>query len=99
MTRSRCALPSVVGVSLAMLAGAWHDADAWPGVDESVVARFANEAGRSTAHPVIDWVRGDALLFAFLCAGLAAGFLLGFFGRALFVDGSSGGRKRGPEHA
>ena len=45
-------------------------ASEWPGVDDSV----------------INWLRGDMLLFAFLCAGLAAGFLLGFWGRALFVE-------------
>ncbi len=58
----------------------------WPGVDETVVGRFAQEAGRSSANPIIDWVHGDSLLFAFLCAGLAAGFVLGFFGRALFAE-------------
>lgn len=57
----------------------------WPGVDETVVGRFAREAGRSPTSPIIDWVHGDTLLFAFLCAGLVAGFVLGFFGRALFT--------------
>ena len=57
----------------------------WPGVDEAVVGRFAQEAGRSSTSPIIDWVHGDTLLFAFLCAGLVAGFVLGFFGRALFT--------------
>jgi hypothetical protein len=58
----------------------------WPGVDEAVVGRLAQEAGRSSSNPIIDWVHGDSLLFAFLCAGLVAGFVLGFFGRALFAE-------------
>jgi hypothetical protein len=58
----------------------------WPGVDEAVVGRFAQAAGRSSANPIIDWIHGDSLLFAFLCAGLVAGFVLGFFGRALFTE-------------
>jgi hypothetical protein len=62
------------------------EASEWPGVDESVIGRFVAEAGRPAPRPLFDWVRGDTLLFAFLWAGLAAGFLLGFWGRALFVE-------------
>jgi hypothetical protein len=58
----------------------------WPGVDDAVIGRFVREAGHRPPEPLIEWVRGDLLLFAFLCAGLFAGFLLGFFGRALFVE-------------
>jgi len=59
----------------------------WAGVDEAVIGRFAEAAGRP-AEPsfAIDWVQGDLLLFAFLCAGLIAGGLLGFYARALFVE-------------
>lgn len=56
----------------------------WPGVDEAVVGRFVEDSGRSASHPLLDFVRGDALLFAFLVAGLAAGFVLGFYARAAF---------------
>jgi hypothetical protein len=59
---------------------------AWPGVDDAVIGRFVREAGHPAPEPLIAWVRGDLLLFAFLCAGLLAGFMLGFFGRALFVE-------------
>jgi hypothetical protein len=58
----------------------------WPGVDEAVIGRFVEEAGRARPRPLFDGLRGDALLFAFLCAGLVAGFALGFWGRALFVE-------------
>lgn len=53
----------------------------WPGVDEAVIGRFVEESGRRSP-PLLDWVRGDVLLFAFLVAGLLAGFVLGFFARA-----------------
>ena len=55
----------------------------WPGVDESVVEKFAREAGR-TASPPLFGIEGDLLLFAFLCAGLLGGFLLGYCFRTLF---------------
>jgi hypothetical protein len=58
----------------------------WPGVDDAVIGRFVREAGQPPPQPLIEWIRGDLLLFAFLCAGLFAGFMLGFFGRALFVE-------------
>lgn len=64
----------------------------WPGIDQSVVERFARAAGR-TASPPLFGLEGDLLLFAFLCAGLLGGFVLGYFFRVLFPrDGSLGGR-------
>jgi hypothetical protein len=71
----------------------------WPGVDDAVIGRFAREAGHPETRPLIDFVQGDALLFAFLCAGLVAGFVLGFFGRAVFVEGAAPQKERGREHA
>jgi len=55
----------------------------WPGVDEAVIGRFVEESGQRSP-PLLDWVRGDVLLFAFLLAGLLAGFVLGFFARSAF---------------
>lgn len=61
----------------------------WPGIDESVVEKFAREAGRAPAPPFFG-LEGDLLLFAFLCAGVVCGFLLGYFFRALLgKDGGS----------
>jgi len=59
----------------------------WAGVDEAVIGQFAQAAGRP-AEPsfAIDWIQGDLLLFAFLCAGLIAGGFLGFYARVLFVE-------------
>lgn len=53
----------------------------WLGVDEAVIGRFVDDAGQRSP-PLFEWVRGDVLLFAFLVAGLLAGFVLGFFARA-----------------
>ena len=53
----------------------------WPGVDEAVIGRFVDESGSRSA-PLFAWIRGDLLLFAFLVAGLLAGFVLGFFARS-----------------
>lgn len=53
----------------------------WSGVDESVVKKFAEEAGRPPAEP---FVKGDAVLFFFLIAGAAGGFIAGYYFRGLF---------------
>jgi hypothetical protein len=53
----------------------------WSGVDESVVKKFAEEAGRP---PWESFIRGDALLFFFLIAGTAGGFMAGYYYRELF---------------
>lgn len=53
----------------------------WAGVDEAVIGRFAAAAGRA-ATP--SFISGDLLLFAFLVAGVVAGFVLGYGYRALF---------------
>lgn len=56
----------------------------WQGVDETVVERFAREAGRSARRPYIDTDQGDLLLFVFLIAGAVGGFVGGYCFRELF---------------
>lgn len=56
----------------------------WAGVDESVVERVAEEAGRSAREPFINTDQGDLLLFVFLLAGAAGGFVGGYYFRELF---------------
>lgn len=63
----------------------------WAGVDEKVVEKFAQEAGRPPREPLINTDRGDLLLFVFLVAGAAGGFIAGYCYRALFPP--RGGRK------
>ncbi len=55
----------------------------WPGVDEAVVKRFAEAGGRPASDPLLN-LEGDALLFAFLMAGVVGGFVGGYFFRDLF---------------
>lgn len=50
----------------------------WTGVDESVVEKYAREHGREARRPYIDTDQGDLLLFVFLIAGTAGGFLAGY---------------------
>jgi hypothetical protein len=78
----------VVTLGTLSVCGAWAflvsghaSSGQWPGVDEAVIGRFVEESGHRSP-PLLDWVRGDVLLFAFLVAGLLAGFVLGFFARA-----------------
>jgi hypothetical protein len=72
--------------AIALLLVERHHAPEWRGVDEAVIGRFVAEAGRAQPEPIISWVQGDALLFAFLLAGLAGGVLIGYCARALFVE-------------
>lgn len=58
----------------------------WPGVDDKVVGSFAAAAGR---HPRPPLLSGDLLLFAFLLAGIAGGFVLGYFYARLFTEARS----------
>jgi hypothetical protein len=63
-------------------------AETWPGVDESVVEKFAREHGRESREPLINTDQGDLLLFAFLLAGTAGGFAAGYYWRML-LDGKA----------
>ncbi|MGD0900503.1 MAG: hypothetical protein ABR915_21940 [Thermoguttaceae bacterium] len=56
----------------------------WKGVDETVVEKFAEEAGRPAREPYINTDQGDLLLFLFLTAGAIGGFIAGYTFRGLF---------------
>lgn len=58
----------------------------WGGIDESIIEKVAREHGRAAWTPFINTDQGDLLLFAFLVAGAAGGFILGFYWRKLFYD-------------
>jgi len=49
----------------------------WKGVDDTVVDKYAEEAGRPSRKAYIDTDRGDLLLFFFLIAGAAGGVVAG----------------------
>lgn len=61
-------------------------AEKWPGVDESVVEKYAKEQGREAHEPLINTDQGDLLLFVFLIAGTVGGFVAGYFWRILAVE-------------
>lgn len=56
----------------------------WAGVDETVVEKVAEEAGRPARKPYINTDQGDLLLFFFLIAGTVGGFVGGYCFRELF---------------
>ncbi|MGD7652253.1 MAG: hypothetical protein ACQCXQ_03490 [Verrucomicrobiales bacterium] len=56
----------------------------WAGVDETVVEKYADAAGRPARDPYINTDQGDLLLFCFLVAGVAGGFVGGYCFRDLF---------------
>lgn len=58
-------------------------AETWPGVDETVVEKFAAERGREAHDPLINTDQGDLLLFVFLLAGTIGGFAAGYYWRML----------------
>ena len=62
------------GLLLAGPAGSSERTSSWSGVDEAVIEKFAEKAGRPARAPFINTDQGDLLLFAFLMAGAAAGF-------------------------
>lgn len=57
----------------------------WSGVDETVVEKVAKEHGRTAWTPFINTDQGDLLLFVFLLAGAAGGFIVGYNFRKLFA--------------
>ena len=69
-----------------LLSTAANAAEKWPGVDESVVEKYAQEHGREAHEPLINTDQGDLLLFVFLLAGAAGGFAAGYYWRILMVE-------------
>ena len=59
--------------------------EAWPGVDEAVVEKYAAEYGRPARDPIIK-IEGDLLLFAFALGGTIGGFIMGYNWRRLFSE-------------
>jgi len=81
-----CAFVAAVGGVWLWLVRGLAASSEWPGVDEAVIGSIAERAGRPESEPLLSWVQGDLLLFMFLCAGLIAGFVLGYCARIAFVE-------------
>jgi len=88
----KCLISFVFLLSTVVLSGGCHTVHAaeWAGVDETVVEKFAKEAGRSPVEPLINTDQGDLLLFVFLLAGAAGGFVGGYYFRILFHERGEG---------
>jgi hypothetical protein len=69
---------------LAGPAGLPAPAASWPGVDETVIEKFAEQGGRQAREPLINTDQGDLLLFVFLLAGIVGGFIGGYCFCVLF---------------
>lgn len=84
----------LVAVAVVLAAGLFlaNSNSEWPGVDESVVAHIAEQAGRPAESPLIDTGRGDIALLVFLVAGICGGFVLGYQYHKLFAGKERGGR-------
>jgi hypothetical protein len=72
-------------------------AEKWQGVDESVVEKVAKEHGREAHKPLINTDQGDLLLFVFLLAGVAGGFVAGYNWKNLMNPGI--GQQEGQDRA
>lgn len=73
----------ICGICIGLYWGS-HQGNRWQGIDETVVEKFAADAGRKPLPPVIDAGRGDLLLFLFLLAGAIGGFVGGYYYRDVF---------------
>jgi ABC-type cobalt transport system substrate-binding protein len=58
----------------------------WPGLDEAVIERIAQEQGREATGPLINTDQGNLLLFLFLAAGAVGGFIAGYCWRILVTE-------------
>ncbi len=84
----------VILLALTFLPSAFcEEKEKWPGVDESVVEKYAKEHDREAYEPLINTDQGDLLLFVFLLAGTVGGFVAGYSWRILMVEKSPAATK------
>ncbi len=77
-------LATTVAVLLCPFLALAADGKSWTGVDETVIEKYAAQAGRPAREPLINTDQGDLLLFVFALAGAAGGFVAGYCFRDLF---------------
>lgn len=73
--------------TVAVATGQEQEKPKWPGVDETVVEKYAKELGHEARDPFINTDQGDLLLFLFALAGGAGGFIMGYCWHKVFVAG------------
>lgn len=86
-------------ISIALFLGpltlpATSTAEDFVGVDEAVVEKFAANAGRKPAPPILDADSGELGRLLWLMAGVAGGFALGYCFRSLSPEGKKEGFRR-----
>jgi ABC-type cobalt transport system substrate-binding protein len=64
--------------------------DSFVGADESVIEKFATDAGRKTTTPLVNADSGEMGRLLWLMAGVAGGFTLGYCFRSLSVKKKNG---------
>ena len=75
---------AAVLLTLAAVLAVHYTDGTWTGVDESVVEKVAEAAGRPAREPILNTDQGDLLLLVFLLGGAAGGFLMGYYFREVF---------------
>lgn len=90
MSRILAPLVLILVLMVGVVIGRRTAQQSYAGIDESVVEKLAAEHGRSATAPVINTDQGDLLLFVFLVAGVAAGFVGGVYFQRLFGHGEKG---------
>jgi ABC-type cobalt transport system substrate-binding protein len=80
----------ILSLALTALVGLAGADNKWSGVDEAVVQKFAENAGRPAREPYLNFGEGDIQLFFFLIAGVVGGFVAGYYYRDLFAPRPSG---------
>jgi ABC-type cobalt transport system substrate-binding protein len=84
MRKTAFIVASTVALAMALHWAVVHTHADWDGVDKTVVEKYARAAGRPPRAPLINTDQGDLLLFLFLVAGAAGGFIGGYYFRELF---------------
>ncbi|MCU0579146.1 MAG: cobalt ABC transporter permease [Desulfobacterota bacterium] len=90
MKKPRVWRVTLLSLLIFSVSAAWVGAEAtegkWPGVDETVVEKYAKDQGREARTPLLDTDQGDLLLFLFLLAGAVGGFVAGYYWRVLINE-------------
>jgi hypothetical protein len=74
----------LIVLALVFTSGIFNMASDWPGTDEAVVKKFAEQGGRAARDPIINTAKGDMILLFFLLGGTLGGFTAGYYYREIF---------------
>lgn len=85
---SKVILYSLIGLLFLVIVPKFSNAgeEKWPGVDSTVVEKYAKKYGVEPREPFINTDQGDLLLFIFTLAGATGGFVMGYNFRKIFKE-------------